>query len=102
MALPDLRIKDRKTFEDVTKDPHQLAALYFYQQLDCLVDLAHRISYDFFKRPQNYIDLGQVPASGAPPKSVSLILAELHARFGYDELFPSNDQRDEIFIPIFG
>ena len=43
------RIIDWDSFNEVTADPHQVAGLYFYSMLDCLVDLAHKVSYDFFK-----------------------------------------------------
>jgi hypothetical protein len=107
VAYQDLRVKDSITFQAVTGDPRQIAGLYFYKQLDCLVDLAHRVSQDLFMRPQFYINLGEVPKKkdaprDAPPKLVRQALAELHGRFGYNELFPSNAQRDEIFRPIFG
>ena len=99
MALVNYRILDLESFQDVTGDPRQIAGLYFYQQLDCLVDLAHKVSYDFFMRPHLYINLGQDPKA---ERTLPQILARLHARFGYHELFPSNPQRDEIFSPIFG
>ena len=105
MALQDHRITNFIKFQAVTGDPHQIAGLYFYQQLDCLVDLAHKVSRDFFMRPQFYINLGEVTKNNkkdAKPRLLRQLLAELHGRFGYNELFPSNAQRDEIFRPIFG
>jgi hypothetical protein len=35
-------------------------------------------------------------------RPVAQVLAELHARFGYNELFPSTLQRVEIYRPVFG
>jgi hypothetical protein len=102
MALTNYHIEDLISFNDVTGNPRQIAGLYFYHQLDLLVDLAHKVSYDFFARPKLYIDLGEVQEPGGPPRPLREILAQLHARFGYDEFFPCNPQRDEIFLPIFG
>ena len=48
-ALPDHRIHDFASFNQMTGDGHEVAGLYFYQQLDCLVDLAYKVSCDFFK-----------------------------------------------------
>jgi hypothetical protein len=95
-TIPNYKIRDLKTFNEVTGDPHQVAGLYFYSILDCLVDLAHKVSYDFFKRPELYIDL-QSPTIPLPP-----LLAELHARYGSSEFDPNTEQRREIYIPIFG
>jgi hypothetical protein len=100
--LADYRIDDLKSFESVTGEPHQLAGLYFYQQLDCLVDLAHAVSHDFFKRSHRYINLGRTQPKDEPSRPLRQTLAQLRARYGYDELFPSVTQRDEIYLPIFG
>jgi hypothetical protein len=99
-SLTNFKISDLNTFNKVTGDPHQIAGLYFYLMLDCLVDLAYKVSCDFFKRPQLYLDLGptQPPASPA----LSSILAKLHAQYGSNEFLPSTTQRDEIYLPIFG
>ena len=90
-TLPD-RIHDLASFNQTTSQGHEVAGLYFYQQLDCLVDLAYKVSCDFFKRPHLYITLGKLNQT----------LAQLHARYGADETFPSDSQRDAIFVPIFG
>jgi hypothetical protein len=58
--LSDYRIKNLQSFQDATKEPRQIAGLYFYQLLDCLVDLAYKISADLRKRPQLYRVLGQL------------------------------------------
>jgi len=111
-SLTNHKISDLNSFNKVTGDPHQVAGLYFYSVLDCLVDLAYKVSYDFFQRPHLYVDLGptqhnptdlgstQQKASTSP--TFSLILAKLHAQYGSNEFLPSTAQRDEIDLPIFG
>lgn len=91
-TLPDHRIHDLASFKQTTGEHHEVAGLYFYQQLDCLVDLAYKVSCDFFKRPHLYIKVD----------GLSQTLAQLHARYGADETLPSGSQRDAIFVPIFG
>ena len=93
-AIPNHRIKDLKSFEEATKQPRQIAGLYFYQLLDCLVELAYQVSTDFRKRPQVYQDLGQ--------PSMAPILAALNAQYGTEINFLSVGQRNEIYLPIFG
>jgi hypothetical protein len=100
----DHQITDLKTFQAVTTDPKEpkdIAALYFYQQLDCLIELAYKVSCDFFTRPHLYINLGQVQQGGAA-RPLRAVLAQLHARLGYDEALPSKIQRSQIFKAIFG
>ena len=101
MALKNYHIEDLKSFNDVTGDPRQIAGLYFYQQLDCLVDLAHKVSCDFFMRPKFYTNLGEVQQD-EQRRPLREIVARLRTRFGYDEFFPSNPLRDEVFLAIFG
>jgi hypothetical protein len=105
---PIRSINSLGSFDTATTEPREVAGLYFYLQLDCLVDLAYRVACDFFRRPQLYTDLGVtdrgVPEI-APDGSVLTIapdLAKLAARYGSDEQIPSQDQRDAIFLPIFG
>src|SRR5262245_49162750 len=103
---------DFASFEAKTKHGgHEIAGLYFYQQLDCLIDLACKVSYDFFKRPHLYINLGSVASPGASGKSnakeggvqpLREVLAKLQGRLGYSEVFPGKSQRDGIYRPIFG
>jgi len=100
-TIPNHRISDLNSFESVTGDPRQVAGLYFYLKLDCLVDLAYKVSYDFFKRPHLYTALGAVQAAGGS-QSLSSILAKLHARYGTNEFFPSAAQRNEIYLSVFG
>jgi hypothetical protein len=111
-SLTNNKISDLNSFNAVTGDPHEVAGLYFYSVLDCLVDLAYKVSYDFFKRPYLYIDLGPTYPNPTEPGStehnastrltLSAILAKLHARYGSNEFLPSKAQRDEIDLPIFG
>jgi hypothetical protein len=88
------RITDLQSFEKATEEPRQIAALYFYHVLDPLVDLAYFVSTDWRQRPQFYRDLGQ--------PSIAQTLAEFNARYGtrIDSLSP--DQRNQIYVPIFG
>ncbi|MFL5705074.1 MAG: hypothetical protein ACJ8AG_19905 [Ktedonobacteraceae bacterium] len=111
-SLTNYKINDLDSFNAVTGDPHEVAGLYFYSVLDCLVDLAYKVSYDFFKRSYLYIDLGLTqhnPTESRPTEhnagiglTLSAILAKLHARYGSNEFLPSKAQRDEIDLPIFG
>jgi hypothetical protein len=92
MSIPDFKIEDLVSFQAVTNEPHEIAGLYFYQLLDCLVDLAYQVSADFRKRPQLYRDLGGI----AP------ILAGLNAKYGTEVNFLSGNERAEVYLPIFG
>jgi len=96
--IPRHTIKNLQPFLEVTKGARSLAGLYFYMKLDCLISLAGDISNDFFsKRPHLY--------SGVQDnKDVELarILAILKARTGTHELFPSLEQRKEIYLHYFG
>ncbi|WAU78449.1 hypothetical protein O1Q96_01010 (plasmid) [Streptomyces sp. Qhu-G9] len=93
-ADPHHRITDEAGFTKVTSDARQVAAVYFYLQLDPLIDCAHHVAADFFRRPQLYTALGRQPLA---PR-----LAELHARYGTDERIPSKAQRDVIYQAVFG
>ena len=111
-SLTNYKISDLNSFNAATGDPHEVAGLYFYSVLDCLVDLTYKVSYDFFKRPHLYIDLGPIPTNPTDHKPTHLtaststpfssILAKLHAQYGSNEFLPSTAQRDEIDLPIFG
>lgn len=92
-------INSKQSFDKVTAT-RQVAALYFYQQLDCLVDYAHRVACDFLMRPQQYLSLGDPSIEGEP--SISPDLARLSARYGSDERTPSREQRDAMFGSVFG
>ena len=67
MPIDNYRIRDRDTFSDVAGESHEMAGLYSFLLLDCLVDLAHKVSLDFFKRPHLYTNLGQ-PEGGQPER----------------------------------
>jgi hypothetical protein len=91
--LHDYRITSLETFKKATKDQRQIAGLYFYQILDCLIDVAYMVSADFRKRPQHYVDLD-------PP--IAPILAKLNAQYGTEINVLAKSQRNEIYLPIFG
>jgi hypothetical protein len=88
------RISSAESLGTPTTASRQLAGLYFYFVLDCLIELAHEISKDFFARPQLYNRLGE-PA-------ISATLARLNSQYGNDEHVPSREQRAAIFRPLFG
>lgn len=92
MAIPDHQISDLKSFEAVTTNQYQVAGLYFFYKLDCLIDLAHEVSHDFYDRPELFTDLGPI----APT------IAQLHARYGCDEGFLNKKQRHAIYSALFG
>src|SRR5437773_1340477 len=91
-GLPDHRIHDLASFNQVTGEGHEVAGLYFYKELDCLVDLAYRVACHFFQCPECYVKVD----------GLSEVLAKLHARYGADETLPSSPQRDTVFLAIFG
>jgi hypothetical protein len=93
-SIPNYRIANRQSFQAATGEPREIAGLYFYQLLDCLVDLAYKVSLDFRRRPQLYRDLGQ--------PSLAPILAELSAKYGTEVNFLSGGERNEVYAPIFG
>jgi hypothetical protein len=86
-------ITDRESFDRETSGDRAVAGLLFYKELDCLIDLAHSISLDFFDRPQLYREVTD---------DVVRDLAQLRARYGNQEDFLSREQRYEIFAGIFG
>jgi hypothetical protein len=95
MTIPDYKITDLESFTDATTEHgREIAGLYFYQVLDCLVDLAYKVSADFCKKPQLYRDLGT--------PSIVETLAELNAKYGTEINFLSAAERNEIYLPIFG
>jgi hypothetical protein len=92
--LPSHRIRDLKSFNEVTGDSRKIAGLYFYCALDPVIELALDVSRDFYKRPQIFIEVGDPP--------VAPLLAKLGARVGSTEEIPSKEQRNAIFTPLFG
>ena len=97
-TIPDHQIQDFASFNAVTSDPHQVAGLYFFYQLDCLIDLAYEVSHDFYDRPELFTDLADATAEG----TIAPILARLHARYGCDESFLNKKQRHAIYCALFG
>jgi hypothetical protein len=87
-------ITDEASFVAVTSTPHQIAGLYFYMLLDCLVAAAYHISCDFFRRPHLYTALGS--------STTAQDIARLRSLYGNDERVPSQEQRNEIYLPVFG
>jgi hypothetical protein len=92
--IRDLKITNLSSFQEVTAEPRQIAGLYFYRLLDCLVDLAYKVSVDFRNRPQLYKVLGDPPL--APT------LAKLNAKYGTDVEFLSGSERNGVYLPLFG
>jgi hypothetical protein len=92
-TIPNHRIVDEPSFATVTNDPRHIAGAYFYLELDCLVAYAYQVALDFFRRPQLYT------AVGRPTRE---LLARGRAQYGNDERVPSQEQRDEIFMALFG
>jgi hypothetical protein len=91
VAIEDHKITDEAKFATVTQG-RQIAGAYFYLQLDCLVACGYQVAGDFLRRPYLYTNLnGQAKQ-----------LARLRARYGNHERIPSQEQRDEIFLPLFG
>lgn len=87
-------ISDTRSFTAVVDDGRQLAALYAYANLDCLIDLARLVARDFFHRPQLYTGMGD--------SEVIAELARLEARSGSHEYYLSQAQRRALFTPLFG
>jgi len=95
-------IHDKVSFDKVTgigeNERRQIAGIYFYYTLDCLVDLAQRVSLDFFQRPQVYTSLGKAKDEMYAREK----LARLNARSGHHEGFPSKQQRYCVYGHMFG
>src|SRR3954471_9975529 len=94
MPIPKRRITDRESFLEVTRSPRDTAALYFHKQLDPYYESALVIAGDFVARPQLYTLIADA--------DIVRKLAELRARCGSDELFPSQSQRVYIYSAVFG
>jgi hypothetical protein len=93
-ALASVAITDRDSFDSVTDPPRDIAGLYAYSQLDCLIELAYRVAKDFFARPHLYTELDDANL----PEN----LARLASKVGTDEFFPSLEQREAMYRPVFG
>ena len=91
-------IENLQSFLEATPGARRLAGLYFYMKLDYLISLAGDVSDDFFsKRPHLYSRVQDNNAGG-----LARILATLKARTGTHELFPSLEQRNDIYLRYFG
>jgi hypothetical protein len=102
MTIADHQIQDLDSFNTVTSDPHQVAGLYFFYKLDCLIDLAYKVSYDFYDRPELFTDLGDASGERTAEGTIAPTLAKLHARYGCDEFFLNKKQRHAIYCALFG
>jgi hypothetical protein len=91
------RINDFASFNAFTGEPRQVAGLYFYYKLDCLIDLAYAVAHDFYDKPHLFTKL----PDGQGVSAVTTI-AKLHARYGCDEQFLNRDQRAAIYAALFG
>jgi hypothetical protein len=91
--LIDRQIVDLDSFNGNTLDKFEIAGLLFYKELDFLVDLAYGVSLDFFDKPQLYQGVLDPVASK---------LAQLRGRYGCDERFLSQEQRQAILAGVFG
>jgi hypothetical protein len=92
-VFPNHFINSKESFDRVKATPREVAGLYFYQQLDELIEVARAISFDFFERPHLYDNIKEL-------QTVS-DLARLHARYGHDEKLLSYEQRCKIYDGIF-
>jgi len=101
VSVSDYRIENLDSFQDVTGESGELAGLYFFSLLDCLVVLATKVAHDFFDRPHLYTTL-EPEGQSATVGSLAALLARLHARDGSTERFLSAAQRAQIYRPLFG
>jgi hypothetical protein len=92
-CLVDRTISDLESFDQHTRGDQALAGLYAFLKLDVLVQAAHKVSVDFFARPEIYRD----PDIAA----VAPELAALYARYGRHEEYLSGEQRHGIFSSLF-
>jgi len=97
LTIPDHQISDFISFEAATKNQYQVAGLYFFYTLDCLIDLANKVSHDFFDRPELFTDLPDGLGGSIAPT-----IAKLHARYGCEESFLNKVQRHAIYSQLFG
>jgi len=87
-------IVDLASFRSITGPGHEVAAIYFYAQLDDIAELAYAISLDFFARPHLYV------VTAKP--SLGPAIAKLRARYGTDESLPDTKQRHATYDALFG
>src|SRR5262245_30489867 len=96
-TISDHQIKDFNSFNAVTSGDKHIAGVYFFQQLDCLPELAYQVAHDFYDRPELFTDLPVATGGTLAPT-----LAKLHARYGCDESFLNKKQRHAIYCGLFG
>jgi hypothetical protein len=89
----DHKIRDKRTFNAVAGQGHEIAGMYAFAKLDDLIDLARLVSLDFFGHPEYYKTFDN--------PDVAEDLAQMHAQYGCNEKFLSHEQRQAIFIPLF-
>jgi hypothetical protein len=94
-AVPiGIQIHDVGSFTTSTSEDKAVAGLYAYMHLDVLIELARKVSFDFFDRPEIYRD--------ERVDDVAVDLARIRVRYGTDERYLSWDQRHIIYASIFG
>ncbi|MFF3492059.1 hypothetical protein ACFYWS_11985 [Streptomyces sp. NPDC002795] len=86
-------IADEASFDALTSDPGQAAALYFYLHMDHVVCAAHRVAIAAVERPQMFTRLRE--------KGSASDLARLRARYGHDERVPDRAQRTAVYLGAF-
>jgi hypothetical protein len=97
LTINDHQIADRSSFAAVTGRGREVAGIYFFYKLDCLVDLAYLVAHDLFARPELFTRLPDGDGGSIAP-----VLARLHARYGNDERFLDMHQRAALFAALFG
>lgn len=89
-TVPDYQIDDRSSFDQTAREP--IPRLYFFHTLDCLFDLAHAVSHDFYDRPEMF----------SKHTGLSDAFGRLRVRYGCDEAVLDKVQRTQIYTPLFG
>ena len=70
-----------------------LGDLYKRYVLDCIIDSAWAISFDFSDRLELYQNI---------PRESAAILTALQGKMGFDSFFPDKEIRSRLYMPIFG
>jgi len=96
-TIANHQIDNIASFNAATSEPHQIAGIYFFYKLDCLIDLAHKVSHDFYDRPELFTDL-----KDAAGNTIAPTLAKLHARYGCEESYLNKERRQAIYSALFG
>ena len=87
-------IRDRKTFDAIAGNGHEIAGLYFYCMLDHLVDIAYEVAKDLTTNKFEVYRDDTVESS--------LNLLKLYTRMGNDQIFLSREHRHLIWHSYFG